>query len=300
MTYTLIKIDERLNLEERVMRKVKMESLIQEFDERGYVVLEAVFSDEEVGTMRNEADRILELIVNSSLANGRKSARLDLVEASTGDHLVRKIQPINDLSLALSTISSDERFLAPLEALMGATPLLMEEKLNYKEPLPAPVSGITSSRQDDRFPVHSDWAYYSSQGYPQNVISSAICIDEFTEENGPIHVWPGSHLEHLEHESLDIGLQVKPDLIDFSGGIDLLAPAGSVLIFHSLLIHNSKANSTNRPRRVMIYSHYPSSFETCFDARNGKKRFEESPYEWEYMRKKAAGEFTDVFVAPRF
>ena len=281
------------------MQDRKRESIKHEFNERGFVVLEHVFSQEEVRMMRQEADRILELIVNSSLANARKSNRLDLVENEKGDHVVRKIQPINDLSLTLSVFSSDVRFRAPLEALMQDEPLLMEEKLNYKEPLPEPIHGLNSMRLDDRFPVHSDWAYYQSQGYPRNIISSAICIDDCTPENGPIHVWPGSHLEHLEHERLDIGLQVKPGLIDFDGGIDLIAPAGSVLIFHSLLIHNSKPNSTKRPRRLMIYSHYPSTFETCFDARNGKNRFKESPYEWEYMRKKSAGEFRDPFVAPQ-
>ena len=281
------------------MQKENWESLIQEFNERGYVVLENVFSREEVLMMRREADRILELIVNSSLANGRKSGRLDLVESTAGEHLVRKIQPINDLSLLLSTISADERFLAPMGALMQAEPLLMEEKLNFKEPLPAPIPGLTSTRLDDRFPVHSDWAYYQSQGYPSSIVSSAICIDDCTEENGPIHVWPGSHTKHLEHENNEIGLQVKPGLVDFSDGIDLLTSAGSVLLFHSMLIHNSKPNATSGPRRLMIYSHYPSTFETCFDARNGQRRFKESPYEWEYARKKTEGEFTDSFTAPQ-
>ena len=58
------------------------------------------------------------------------------------------------------------------------------------------------------------------QSYPQDILSSAVSIDECTPESGPIHVWPGSHREHLEHEPIDNGLQVNPGLIDFEGGHD--------------------------------------------------------------------------------
>ena len=70
------------------------------FRENGYLVLPQAFNAEEVALMQHEADRILELIINSSLANGRKSGRLDILQTSTGP-MVRKIQPINDLSLFL-------------------------------------------------------------------------------------------------------------------------------------------------------------------------------------------------------
>ena len=117
---------------------------------------------------------------------------------------------------------------------------------------------------------------------------------------GPFRVWPGSHKEHLEHEGMDNGLQVLPGLIDFDGGEDVLAPAGSVFIFHVLLVHNSMANTSGRPRRLMIYSHYPKQADKGFDVRNGPGRLRESPYEWEYQRKKDCGEFQDVFKAPVF
>ncbi|MDE2798118.1 MAG: phytanoyl-CoA dioxygenase family protein, partial [Gemmatimonadota bacterium] len=105
------------------------------FRENGYLVLPQAFNAEEVARMQHEADRILELIINSSLANGRKSGRLDILQTSTGP-MVRKIQPINDLSLFLAGVSADERLIGPMRQLMGDEPILMEEKLNYKEPLP--------------------------------------------------------------------------------------------------------------------------------------------------------------------
>jgi len=273
------------------------DSWIQYFQEHGYVAMERVFSDDEVQRMRKEADDILELILNSSNSLERQSGRLDLVRNEAG-FLVRKIQPINDLSLYLSQISADSRLLDPMRALMNEEPILMEEKLNYKQPLPSLSFGFeTKPRDTDRFPVHNDWAYYRAQNYPQGIISSAITLDDCPAESGPIRIWPGTHKSHLEHESVDIGLQVQPGLVDFEGGEDLLLPAGSVAFFSSLLVHNSRPNTSGKPRRMMIYSHYPASAKMGVDVRNGPTRLREAPYEWEYTRMKLRGEGRDVFSA---
>jgi len=275
--------------------------LIESFERDGYVAIENAFAPDEVARMRKEADAILELIVNSSLGLGRKSRRLDLVELANGHHIVRKIQPIIDLSLYLAEISQDQRFLGPMQSIMGDVPALLEEKLNYKEPLPKPLLGFEApKRSSDRFPIHSDWAYYRSNGYPQSVLSSAIAFDDCTADSGPFHVWPGTHREHLPHDKVDIGLEVRSGHIDPEGGIDLLVPAGTLMIFSSMLIHNSRPNISGRPRRLMIYSHYPKAAEMGFDVRNGPGRLRESPFEWEYVRKRERGELHDSFTAPTF
>ncbi len=271
---------------------------LEEFVEQGFLVLPARFDTEEVTRMRQEADHILSLIINSSLVHRRQSRRLDIRALPSGNWMVRKIQPINDLSLYLSDIAADERLLAPMRQIMGDEPILMEEKLNYKQPLQGGVPGLVAKEMDDRFPVHSDWAYYKAQNYPMDILSSAITLDECTPDSGPIRVWPGTHKAHLEHEAMDNGLQVKPDLVDFSGGQDVLAPAGSVLLFHALLIHNSVGNTSGRPRRLMIYSHFPQAAGISHDIRNGPTRLREAPWEWEYLRAKAAGQVTDTFALP--
>jgi len=278
--------------------KISAEQL-QFFDENGYLILEQAFNEDEVLRMQTEADHILELILNSSVCNRRKSGRLDIRENSQGQQIVRKIQPINDLSLYLAEVSTEPRLIEPMRQIMNDDPVLMEEKLNYKQPLLEHVAGLDVRRMDDLFPVHNDWAYYASQNYPKTVLSSVVCMDDSTEDSGPLHVWPGSHKLHLDHESMDNGLQVIPGEIDFDGGIDVLVPAGSILIFHVLLIHNSRPNVSGRPRRLMIYSHFPKQANMGIDVRNGPGRLRESPYEWDYARRKAAGDFVDVFHAPQ-
>ena len=73
-----------------------------DFERDGYVVMPAVFDPDEVAALRRDADFILELIINSSLANARQSRRLDIRRKADGTMVVRKIQPIIDLALALA------------------------------------------------------------------------------------------------------------------------------------------------------------------------------------------------------
>jgi hypothetical protein len=98
--------------------------------------------------------------------------------------MAHKIQPVNDLSLAFTRAIEDERIVNPLRQIMGEDPVLMEEKLNYKQPLPDKVEGLPIREIDDYFPVHNDWAYYQANNYPQTVLSSALLLDDCTPDNG--------------------------------------------------------------------------------------------------------------------
>ena len=75
-----------------------------------------------------------------------------------------------------------------------------------------------------------------------------------------------------------------PGLVDPNAGIDVIAPPGSVLLFHALLVHASLPNRSAKPRRLMIYSHYPKRADKGIDVRNGPTRLRESPHEFNYVR----------------
>jgi ectoine hydroxylase-related dioxygenase (phytanoyl-CoA dioxygenase family) len=256
------------------------------FYENGYLIKEKAYDTQTVESMRREADFILELILNSSIHSGRMSHRLDLTVTDEGLPMVRKIQPIDDLSRTLHDVAMGDILLDSMRAMMNDEPILMEEKLNYKQPLGKKVDGLKPQSSGDHFPIHQDWAYYAHNGYPQEIVSSAICLDDCTPENGPLRIWPGSHKKALEHAPREgiKGLHVVPGSLDEDGGMDVCAPAGTVMYFHSLLAHNSRKNTSNSPRRIMIYSHYPKAANMGHDIRNGPNRLRESGHEWDYVR----------------
>ena len=274
---------------------------VERFRKRGYLVIEEAFDEDEVEEMRSEADWLLELMVNSSLANDRQSGRLNVVERD-GNQTIKKIQPVNDLSRTFSEIARDDRLLEPVRSYMDDEPRLMEEKLNYKQPLPDPVEGLDTDRPSEAWPIHSDWAYFRAQDYPQNVVSSAVAIDDLTASNGTMRLWPGTNDEFIEHERTDNGLEVPPEHVDEDDAELIEAPAGSLIVFDSLVWHDSSPNETDGPRRLLIYSHYPAGAGQergiVEDQRNAPTRRRESPYEWQYQRRKDAGTFEDRFEAP--
>lgn len=268
----------------------------QTYEREGFLVRPSVFGPDELTRMRDEADYVLALLINSALTNRRPSGRIDATRGVGGRAHVRKVQPVNDLSLLFSDLAGDERILGPLQDIMGFEPRLMEEKLNYKQPVPNWPAELPLADRADDFDPHNDWAYYALQGYPQDIVSTMVVMDDCTVDNGPLVLWAGSHRQHLEHTSgINRDLTVGPGLLDPDAGVDLLAPAGSVVFFHSLLIHSSRPNQTDQPRRLMIYSHYPAREDHGVDVRNGPTRLRESPWEREYLRRRVAGEIEDRF-----
>ncbi len=264
---------------------------IEAYQHDGYLILSGVFSTGEVARMAGEAERLLDLTLNASLATGEVSPRLDMRNRD-GLQVVRKIQPINDLSDHLRAVSDDPRLLQPMRDLMGCEPVLMEEKLNYKQALSRPVD-IPTRPDDDSFPFHHDWGYYKAQGYPKETLSSAVSIDESTPDNGPIRVIPGSHLRDWPLNNDGKGPEIAEGVFSYEDAIDVLAPPGSVMIFHSALVHHSLANQTREPRRIMIYSHYPSTYSFEPDARNRGGRERGQKQEARYRALVESGAYTD-------
>ncbi|MDQ2732068.1 MAG: phytanoyl-CoA dioxygenase family protein [Armatimonadota bacterium] len=274
---------------------------IAEFNEQGFLILPGVFNAAELAAMASEANRLLELAINSSLATGERNPRCDVSVNSRGTLDFRKLQPVNDLSDVICRASQDARLVGPLRQLMGDhEPILMEEKLNYKQTIdcPAFIEKFHPHQGDARFNLHHDWGYYRAQGYPPETLSSAVTIDETTPENGPIRVLPGTHLKDFPLKNPDPAGgngEVVDGLFEPDDRVDVLAPAGSVMLFHSRLLHDSKPNTTGRPRRLMIYSHYPGNWHFEEDKRNRWGREAGQRVEAAYFEKVQSGDYRNLF-----
>ena len=77
---------------------------------------------------------------------------------------------------------------------------------------------------------------------------------------------------------------IADPVVDPSAGKDMLVKAGSIVHFSILTVHNSHPNTTDEPRRLMIYTHHPQSWNGPPDVRNGGARLRESPYERAYLQ----------------
>lgn len=266
----------------------------KEYRRDGYVLVRDVLTAAEIDMLRAEADRLMELTVNASIALGENSPRLDVCRR--GDAIsLRKIQPLSDISPVIGDVLGDERLVAPLRSILGCDPVPMEEKLNYKQLLPGDLP-IAAAREGDSFDLHCDWSYFDHNGYPRESLSVAVAIDEGTVENGCMRVLPGSHtrdwpIQAAHNPLLPEGVVAGDDLLD------VVQPAGSALIFHSGLVHGSGDNLTALPRRLLIFSYHPEWHATEPDSRNRHLREAGQAHEARY-RAMLDGGYAPTFRSP--
>jgi ectoine hydroxylase-related dioxygenase (phytanoyl-CoA dioxygenase family) len=258
------------------------------YERDGYVVIPDAFGADELARLRAESDRLVELLVNASLALGEASPRLDLRTDGRGPVLL-KVQPLSDVSQLFRDVANDPRLLDPMRDLLGCEPLLLEEKLNGKERLSVDVGPLGVRDWAPEFPFHTDLHYFVLDGYPETTLSSAIALDDCTPDNGPLRFVPGSHLRH----DWPLAGGWPPVLADGLFGEDeqvpLVCSAGTVVVFHSRIAHASSPNMTDQPRRLLIYSHFPSTHEVEPDARNRDLRVAGQAHERRYADALRAG-----------
>ncbi len=280
----------------------------EQFAKQGYFVRAGVLDYKELAEVRGAAEAILELVLNSSVLLNKRNPRLDAHLIDGGRALVRKVQPVNDLSVTMASLSGDPKLVGPMAELMDDEPVLMEEKLNYKQvvDLSGQEIDLQPKREGDEvldvaWQLHHDWGYYRFNGYPQTTMSSAIALDD-CEGRGPIRVLPGSHLLEVElaEPSSGSGVVAPGALGPHPKLTPLNMTAGSVAFFHSMLVHDSEPNHSGEPRRMMIYSHYPRSHQPIEDPdrRNRPTREKAGPMEAEYRRLIESGATPLVRVGP--
>lgn len=109
-------------------------------------------------------------------------------------------------------------------------------------------------------PPHQDYFYW--KGKKDNQVAVFICIDPSTEENGCLRLCPGTqklgllpHEKHLHpvtgerHWLCEVSDEMRATEVKF------IAEPGDAVYFHSLTVHYSEGNKSNRPRRGVIYEY---------------------------------------------
>jgi len=127
---------------------------------------------------------------------------------------------------------TDARVLACMAHVLGDFKL---SSLNFRAALPG------QGHQN----LHTDWGGPVEPGEYQ-VCNSIWLLDDFTASNGATRVVPGSHrASRRAREALADPAAAHPD------EVQLIAPAGTVVVFNSHLWHGGTLNRSGRPRRAL-------------------------------------------------
>jgi ectoine hydroxylase len=96
--------------------------------------------------------------------------------------------------------------------------------------------------------------------HAHEIATAILFLDDADGANGGLRVLPGSHRAGPAPRARDEPTRylADPARIDASHEVLVEAPAGSLLLFGSLMLHRSTPNTSDRPRRALLLSYQPA------------------------------------------
>jgi hypothetical protein len=170
----------------------------------------------------------------------------------------RKIGGIYDHSAAFQRLCVNDDVMRFLTEFYGPVIELYRDVVMMKQPL--------IGREK---PWHQDAVYWPYE--PNEFISATVALDSATLENGVLQVVPGSHLDGaLPHRGAELQVDLTPELQERT--INVPMEPGDILMFHSLILHASEPNRSDRQRRLCIFSYMAPHFTFCGEGKDPQQR----------------------------
>jgi phytanoyl-CoA hydroxylase len=119
------------------------------------------------------------------------------------------------------------------------------------------------ARHGSEVPYHQDSAYWPKA--EPRLLSCWLAIDDVTIENGCVRFIPGTHKTVIPHfndktrKTNPIG--IKPEQVQSEQEIPVEMKAGSASFHHSLAVHRSFPNNSNRSRRGLVIIYMPADLK---------------------------------------
>ncbi|MEM7686706.1 MAG: phytanoyl-CoA dioxygenase family protein, partial [Pseudomonadota bacterium] len=223
------------------MAEVLDRAQIEFYKDNGYLVLEKRVSDAIMDQIRAEIERFREMARGMTVSD----ERIDLEDSHAPDEpRIRRVKQPNQQSKVIDDLLHSDHILAPVRDLLGPNLRLQTSKLNMKS------AGFGAAVE-----WHQDWAFYPYTN--DDVLAVGLIIDDMTEENGPLMVYPGSHKgpvhDHHHNGYFAGAMDLTASGLDMSDAVPLMGPAGSISIHHVRIVHGSALNTSTKDRRIIFY-----------------------------------------------
>jgi L-proline 4-hydroxylase len=221
----------------------------EQFREDGFILIPGLFDQDELALMRDALPQVFE-----------EEGPHRILEAGTG--VVRGVHGVHETHPVFRTLVRLPRLLGPARELLNDGVYVHQFKINAKMAL---VGDIWEWHQDFRF-----WRDEDGMPAPQ-ALTAAIFMDPVDEFNGPLMLVPGSHKDGvLETTSLNgagwnetLAARLKHSITPESLAVvvrnrGIVAPkgaAGSMLLFHSNILHGSAQNMSPVNRTMVLVTY---------------------------------------------
>ena len=215
------------------------------FDKEGYLFFPSIFSQQEVQNLLHAVPQLYKI---REEYNFREKGS-DAVRTNFAAHLY---------SAPFAKLARHPRMIQPVEDLLQEKLYMHQFKINGK-----------MAFEGDVWQWHQDYGtWFNDDLMPSaRAMNVAIFLDEVTEFNGPLLFIPGSHKKGVIKAKHDLTTTSYPlwtidndlirQLVDRAGGrkggiVSPQGSAGSMIIFHSCLVHAS-SNNLSPFNRISVY-----------------------------------------------
>ncbi len=217
------------------------EEQVDFYKSEGYLVVERLFSEDEIGELTEVIDEFVERGRTMTESDGV----VELEESHTRERpRIRRIIRPDDQHPVFRDLVRRSKYVDVVSRLIGPNIRLHYAKINLK------MAGFGAPVQ-----WHQDWAFYPHTN--DDVLVSGVLIDDIVEDNGALLVLPGTHkgpiFDHHHDGRFTGALNTESCGLDFSNAVKLTAPAGSLALFSARIVHGSDINRSQRSRRVLYY-----------------------------------------------
>ena len=217
----------------------------EQFERDGYLFFPGLFTPDEARTL---TDAVPELYSRQEEYNVREKGT-DSVRTNFAAHMY---------SAPFARLGRHPRMIEPVEDLLGEKLYMHQFKINGK-----------MAFEGDVWQWHQDYGTWKNDDLmpTERAMNIAIFLDEVNEFNGPLMFIPGSHKKGVVDARHDLTTTSYPlwtvdnalitQLVNRAGGskggiASPKGPAGSMILFHSCLVHASTSNLSPF-NRVAVY-----------------------------------------------
>ncbi|KAJ6641018.1 Phytanoyl-CoA dioxygenase, peroxisomal [Pseudolycoriella hygida] len=198
----------------------------------GYLLLDGVFTPEEIEECSQEYDQLFQSKQNISNLEATWKGGWT---ASSPDAL--KVLSIHNLQChggVFTRMLLNKTLVDAVSELVGSPNILLHHtKAHIKPP------GVGAP-----FPTHQDYHYFPFKN--DSMVAVFIHLDDSDIENGGLAVFPGSHKLGPQENASDTKFPLE-------SATPLIAKKGQVVIFSYLLVHGSYQNTSDRMRRMLLF-----------------------------------------------
>ena len=211
---------------------------VKQYHTDGWLFLPDLFTPEEIGVLREESAHVL------------SSNRPEIWREKSG--APRTAFAAHTYNEAFNILGRHPRMINPVEQVFGEKVYMHQYKINAK-----------SAFTGDVWQWHQDYGTWKrDDGMQPRAMNIAIFLDEVNEFNGPLMFIPGSHKLGVLDAGHDLTTTSYPlwtidndtigKLVARGGIVAPKGPAGSMIMFHSCLVHASSSNLSPW-NRVSVY-----------------------------------------------